>query len=71
VWSEGESVRDEKTGKAGTVVQVSGPAPFIYRVLVEAGRGEPPAMIYRYGHQLRGVPPRAPRPAPGAVGPGA
>lgn len=70
MWSEGESVRDAKTGKVGTVVQVTGPAPFMYRVMVETGCGEPPIMIYRYGHQLRGVPPQVPRPTPGAVGPG-
>ncbi|RCG25984.1 hypothetical protein DTL70_07840 [Streptomyces diacarni] len=63
MWGEGERVRDEKTGKAGTVVQVTGPAPFIYRVMLEAaaGDGAPPIMIYRYGHQLRGAPVRVPR----------
>ncbi|WP_344566280.1 hypothetical protein [Streptomyces axinellae] len=60
MWTEGESVRDEKTGKAGTVVQVTGPAPFIYRIMVEMADGSPPVMIYRYGHQLRRVPPRVP-----------
>ncbi|MFE9390361.1 hypothetical protein [Streptomyces sp. NPDC006784] len=54
VWSEGDRVRDAKTGKPGTVVQVTGPAPFIYRVLVEEDdTGGPPIMIYRYGDQLR------------------
>jgi hypothetical protein len=61
VWAEGDSVRDTKSGKRGTVVQVTGPAPFIYRVKV-AGEspGQPPIMLYRYGHQLRGVPARSP-----------
>ncbi|MGP3975364.1 hypothetical protein ACTWQF_15380 [Streptomyces sp. 8N114] len=57
VWAEGDRVRDAKTGKPGTVVQVTGPAPFLYRVLVEGDRaGGAPVMIYRYGHQLRRVP---------------
>ncbi|NSC21826.1 hypothetical protein FM076_11695 [Streptomyces albus subsp. chlorinus] len=64
VWSEGDRVRDEKSGKAGTVVQVTGPPPFIYRVMVAAHDGGPPIMIYRYGHQLREV-----RPAPGVSSP--
>ncbi|MFE9332541.1 hypothetical protein [Streptomyces sp. NPDC006925] len=56
VWAEGDRVRDAKTGKPGTVVQVTGPAPFIYRVLVEEDdTGGPPIMIYRYGDQLRPV----------------
>ncbi|MGI5352526.1 hypothetical protein ACQEU8_30705 [Streptomyces sp. CA-250714] len=56
VWAEGDRVRDAKTGKPGTVVQVTGPAPFIYRVLVEGdAAGGAPIMIYRYGDQLRRV----------------
>lgn len=58
VWAEGDRVRDSRTGKAGTVTQVTGPAPFIYRVMLAAGveEGEPPIMIFRYGHQLSAVP---------------
>ncbi|UNS99060.1 hypothetical protein MMF93_23320 [Streptomyces tubbatahanensis] len=61
MWSEGDRVRDARTGKAGRVVQVTGPAPFIYRVLLEQrGAGEPPVMIFRYGDQLRAAPAQAP-----------
>ncbi|MFF8285860.1 hypothetical protein ACF1DY_02890 [Streptomyces albus] len=60
VWREGDRVRDQRTGKAGTVVRVTGPAPFLYRVLVDAGDEGPPLMLYRYGDQLRRVAGRTP-----------
>ncbi|WP_369204503.1 hypothetical protein [Streptomyces sp. PU-14G] len=61
MWSEGDRVRDTKSGKAGRVVQVTGPAPFIYRVLLEQrGEGEPPVMIFRYGDQLGAAATEAP-----------
>ena len=65
MWAVGEVAQDRKTGKTGEVVQVTGPAPFIYRIMLSAsdnGDGEPPIMIYRYGDQLRRVRTRAPRP---------
>jgi hypothetical protein len=56
VWAKGEFAQDRKTGKTGEVVQVTGPAPFIYRIMLsESENAEPPIMIYRYGDQLRRV----------------
>ncbi|MDJ1133560.1 hypothetical protein [Streptomyces iconiensis] len=55
MWAEGEFAQDRKTGKTGEVVQVTGPAPFIYRIALDGG-DEPPIMIYRYGDELRRVP---------------
>ncbi|GAA2601057.1 hypothetical protein [Streptomyces axinellae] len=62
MWAVGEIAQDRKTGKTGKVVQVTGPAPFIYRIMLSASQdaAEAPIMIYRYGDQLRRVP-RSPR----------
>lgn len=56
MWTVGECAQDRKIGKTGVVVQVTGPAPFIYRIVLSGG-AEPPIMIYRYADQLRRVPP--------------
>ncbi|NSC21370.1 hypothetical protein FM076_09225 [Streptomyces albus subsp. chlorinus] len=58
MWAVGEVVQDRRTGKTGEVIQVTGPAPFIYRVKLY--EGEPPIVIYRYGDQLRHVPTATP-----------
>ncbi|MFI8853324.1 hypothetical protein [Streptomyces sp. 891-h] len=49
--------QDRKTGKTAEIVRVTGPAPFIYRLRVEEDGGAP-ILIYRYGDQLRRVPPQ-------------
>ncbi len=54
MWAVGEKARDRKSGKTGRVIQVTGPAPFIYRLLLD--EGAPPIVVYRYGDQLRRVP---------------
>nr|WP_181860831.1 hypothetical protein [Streptomyces diacarni] len=50
----GERAQDRRSGKTGRVIQVTGPAPFIYRLLLD--EGAPPIVVYRYGDQLRRVP---------------
>lgn len=59
MWTVGEIAQDRRTGKTGEVVQVTGPAPFIYRIMLSGSDTVgPPIMIYRYGDQLRRVPAR-------------
>ncbi|MGP3975027.1 hypothetical protein ACTWQF_13660 [Streptomyces sp. 8N114] len=53
----GEIAQDMKTGKTGEIIQVTGPAPFIYRLMVQ--EDGPPIVVYRYGEQLRRVRPRS------------
>ena len=54
MWAVGEIAQDRKTGKTGEIIQVTGPAPFIYRLLLTVP-GEPPTVVYRYGDQLRAI----------------
>ncbi|MBO8184644.1 hypothetical protein [Streptomyces spirodelae] len=58
MWAVGDVVQDRKTGKNGEIVRVTGPAPFIYRLRVEEDDGAA-ILIYRYGDQVRRVPPQA------------
>jgi hypothetical protein len=53
MWAVGEVAQDRKTGKTGEIIQVTGPAPFIYRLMLTTVGDEPPIVIYRYGDQLR------------------
>jgi hypothetical protein len=53
MWEVGEAAQDVKSGRTGKIVQVTGPAPYIYRLRVVTGPGEPPIMLYRYGEELR------------------
>ncbi|MDF4252308.1 hypothetical protein [Streptomyces sp. WMMB303] len=41
-----------KSGRTGEIVQVTGPAPYIYRLRVVTGPDEPPIMLYRYAPEL-------------------
>jgi len=54
MWAVGDVAQDRKTGKTGEIIQVTGPSPFLYRLLVQEN-GEPPLVVYRYGDQLRAV----------------
>ncbi|MBO8193221.1 hypothetical protein ITI46_16320 [Streptomyces oryzae] len=54
MWAVGDVAQDRKTGKTGEVIQVTGPAPFIYRLRVQEEEA-PPTVLYRYGDQLRAV----------------
>ncbi|WP_431981263.1 hypothetical protein [Streptomyces qinglanensis] len=53
MWEIGDTVKDLKSGRTGEIVQVTGPAPYIYRLRVVTGHDEPPAMLYRYAPDLR------------------
>jgi len=55
MWQVGDTARDVKSGRTGQIVQVTGPAPYIYRLRVLTGPGEPPIMLYRYAPELRRV----------------
>ncbi|MDF4250330.1 hypothetical protein [Streptomyces sp. WMMB303] len=62
MWAVGDAAQDRKTGRTGEIIQVTGPAPFIYRLKVRED-GQPPLVVYRYGDQLQAVH----RPEPVAV----
>ncbi|GHJ18709.1 hypothetical protein TPA0909_03230 [Streptomyces albus] len=57
MWEVGETAWDVKSGRTGEIVQVTGPAPYIYRLRVVTGPHEPPLMLYRYARELRRVAP--------------
>ncbi|UNS98569.1 hypothetical protein MMF93_20490 [Streptomyces tubbatahanensis] len=63
MWKLGDAVRDVRTGAAGTIAQVTGPAPHIYRLAVPVPVG-PPLALYRYGDEVRPMPPAVGADAP-------